>query len=164
MANPEQLAVLKEGVPKWNEWRKHSPDVRPSATRATTIARWRTVEPAAGDFLYVVHLNEAHLAGASLMGVDFRESDLSGANLQGADLRGARMISANLQRADLRNADLRGAQLLGTVFHQTVLGGTNLNGAKGLELCFHRGPSTVDLRTLELSSDMPLTFQGPYLL
>lgn len=29
MSNPEHLEILKQGVEKWNEWRKENPDVWP---------------------------------------------------------------------------------------------------------------------------------------
>ena len=29
MANEEQLALLKQGVKQWNEWREQYPDIQP---------------------------------------------------------------------------------------------------------------------------------------
>ncbi len=29
MANPEHLAILKQGVEQWNKWKKEHPDVLP---------------------------------------------------------------------------------------------------------------------------------------
>lgn len=34
MANPEHLAILKQGVSKWNEWRKENPEVEPNLSYA----------------------------------------------------------------------------------------------------------------------------------
>jgi hypothetical protein len=34
MANDEHLAILKQGVEVWNEWRQKNPDVRPDLSRA----------------------------------------------------------------------------------------------------------------------------------
>src|SRR4051812_7326307 len=54
--------------------------------------------------------------------------------------------------------DLRGADLSRAMLDETVFGDTNLTRAKGLEICFHTGPSTIDHRTLQRSGPLPLTF------
>ena len=37
MANPEHLAILNQGVEKWNEWREERPDVEPSLGEADSL-------------------------------------------------------------------------------------------------------------------------------
>src|SRR6267143_1926318 len=69
------------------------------------------------------------------------------------DLSGANLNSADLTRANLVDADLHGAQLWDTVFSDTTL-----SGAKGLDACAHRGPSTIDVRTLQKSGRLPEVF------
>jgi hypothetical protein len=45
-----------------------------------------------------------------------------------------------------------------TTFFETVFADTNLTGAVGLEECDHRGPSTLDHRTLRKSGRLPQAF------
>jgi hypothetical protein len=61
MANPEHLAILKQGVEQWNKWRSDRPDVLPDLTRAD-VRKWIC----AGRAL----LSEASLPGANLRGAD----------------------------------------------------------------------------------------------
>ncbi|WP_300000208.1 pentapeptide repeat-containing protein [Anabaena sp. AL09] len=76
MANPEHLAILKQGVGVWNEWREENPDIIPDLT-------------------------EADLRGANLSDADLRDANLSNADLSNADLSGI-LCGADLSRADLR--------------------------------------------------------------
>ena len=39
MANPEHLAVLKQGVEQWNKWKKEHPDVMPDLRTRTSAER-----------------------------------------------------------------------------------------------------------------------------
>src|SRR5262249_29986939 len=79
--------------------------------------------------------------------------DLYDADLRGADLTEVNLAGANLTQADLTQADLTRAFL-----HETVFGNTNLTEVKGLDLCKHHGPSTIDFRTLMKSGRLPLAF------
>ena len=77
MANQEeQLAILKQGVEMWNQWRKEHPTIRPN-------------------------LSNVDLSGANLSGADLEDLDLIVANLTGANL-----TDANLTDADLRGATM----------------------------------------------------------
>ncbi|MBZ0316184.1 MAG: TIR domain-containing protein, partial [Anaerolineae bacterium] len=64
MANEEHVAILKQGVEAWNQWRKENRDVRPD-------------------------LSGANLSGANLWRADLSEAKLIEADLSGADLSGA---------------------------------------------------------------------------
>ena len=59
MANPEHLAILKQGVAAWNAWREQNPDVGPD-------------------------LDGADLQGEQLPGASLGWADLHGANLSSA--------------------------------------------------------------------------------
>ena len=104
------------------------------------------------DFSYAnlayTKLKNANLSGAELRDTNLREVDLSGADLSGADLRGA----------DLREADLSGADLSVVYLGQNVLAPVNLTNVRGLDSCYHSGPSTIDHRTLMLSGGLPKIF------
>jgi uncharacterized protein YjbI with pentapeptide repeats len=58
MANPEHVAILKQGVEVWNRWRRENPEIRP-------------------DFV------EADLSGLILHNVDLSKSKLYKTNLSG---------------------------------------------------------------------------------
>jgi len=131
MANPEHLAILKQGVGVWNEWREENPDIIPDLTEADLR----------GANLSDADLRDANLSNADLSGIlcgaDLSRADLRGANLYIADLCGANLSGSNLRGADLRGADLRGADL----------SGSNLSGAN-LRVADLRG---ADLRGANLS-------------
>lgn len=113
MANQEHLAILKQGVEPWNQWRRNYPDILPDLSYAD--------------------LREMHLEGAYL-----RKCNLLEANLFGAHLEGANLNSADLERADLRLAFFSNATRLnranlggkskddGASFADAYWGGTNL--------------------------------------
>jgi uncharacterized protein YjbI with pentapeptide repeats len=67
MANEEHVAILRQGVGVWNEWRQSEPNIKPDLSSA--------------DF------GKANLA----------EADLSYANLQEADLEAATLTIAQQQ-------------------------------------------------------------------
>ena len=114
MANQEQLAILKQGVKIWNEWRSKSNGV--------------DIDLAGAD-LKRAHLSEAHLGRADLSGANLRiatltEAFLRGTNLTHADLGQANLGGANLSEANLKETNLNGADLSGA-----DLGGANLSRA-----------------------------------
>jgi hypothetical protein len=178
VANDEHLAILRQGVEAWNEWRERNADRLPDLISARLVRR----------NLADANLSGANLIRAQLIGADLKEADLSGANLwranlSGADLRGATLSEANLNEtylpsanlafADLSGADLRGAtlreanlseaDLSGTNFteaslSETILADVDLTCALGLDKCFHGGPSVLDFRTLSRSGDLPINF------
>jgi uncharacterized protein YjbI with pentapeptide repeats len=154
MASWEHLDLLRQGVHKWNQWRKEHPEILPDLREATLI------QSALGEVkLIQADLTEANLRGADLMGADLRQVNLRGANLSeanlyrasliGVNLIGTRLIKAtlrkadlggvNLYRASLREASLKeaslyiaslyGADLYGADLRETDLRGTDLSNA-----------------------------------
>lgn len=53
MANKKHLEILRQGVEKWNKWRKNNPDVKPD------------------------------LSGANLKGLDLKKADFNGTDVRG---------------------------------------------------------------------------------
>ncbi|HEY6251855.1 MAG TPA: toll/interleukin-1 receptor domain-containing protein [Candidatus Angelobacter sp.] len=170
MANPEHLAILRQGMHIWNEWRSANPKVQPdlrTAYLSETSLEWS--EPNLPSDVGIIadfggyNFRRANLSYSILKGANFRkatlvEADLSGANLRRADMRDAdlrqtRFFHANLTLANLSNTDLTGA-----MFWETVLARVNFTGASGLEACRHGGPSIIDERTLRRSGALPLEF------
>jgi uncharacterized protein YjbI with pentapeptide repeats len=102
VANPDHLAILRQGVDAWKEWRTSNPHIEPD--------------------LRDISLPEANLSGF----------DLSGAGMRRADFRCARFDNCNLAGADLRDAVLRGADLsgVGGLLQPEQLAGADLAGAK----------------------------------
>jgi Pentapeptide repeats (8 copies) len=91
MPNDEHVALLKQGVFAWNEWRYENANICPDLSAANLSAA----------NLGWANLGGANLRGANLGGANLREANLSGANLREANLRGANLRGANLTGADL---------------------------------------------------------------
>jgi hypothetical protein len=119
MANRQDLALLKQGVDAWNNWRKENPGVNPNLSGAAL----------SGTNLRGAYLRGAYLREANLSGVDLRGANLREANLRGANLCRANLREANLCRANLREANLTEATLTMAVFLEANLTGTDLRGA-----------------------------------
>jgi uncharacterized protein YjbI with pentapeptide repeats len=97
MADPEHLALVKQGVEAINSFAARNPDV-------------------------TLDLSEADLSGMSLSGLRVQGANLAGANLEGADLSRALLNATNLTGANLRCADVSGAS-----FHRADLAGADLD-------------------------------------
>jgi uncharacterized protein YjbI with pentapeptide repeats len=128
-ADEEALAVLRQGVPAWNEWRSKNLETNlalQGAELAGVILN--------GVDLTRVNLAEANLTWASLTKANFTEanlgkSDLTSASLTGANLRRANLRSANLTKADLSQANLSEADLSSADLSQANLSMALLAGA-----------------------------------
>ena len=177
MANPEHLAILKQGVEAWNKWREENPgtkiDLRKTNLSETDL-RWadlREAKISRADFrsadLRGARLNwtiliKAKFSNANLSGVDLRnadlrwakigEADLSGADLRETDLRGADLSGANIREADLSGADLRKADLRKANLKRVDLGWADLREANITEVDLSRSNlSEADIRDADLS-------------
>jgi uncharacterized protein YjbI with pentapeptide repeats len=124
MASPEHLAILKQGVSVWNEWRKQHDTVSPDLDNADLQGL-----ELGGAKLSGADLRRAALFHADLSAADLSGADLIGANLIGAILSGATLSRAKLSRAKLSSAKLVGATLIGANLIGANLSGANLNGA-----------------------------------
>jgi hypothetical protein len=116
-----------------------------------------------GADLSRANLSRADLSRANLSGANLAVADLTGADLIWADLIGTILIEANLTEANLtwavlRGVDLTEANLSQVVLYETVLGNTDLTTVRGLETCYHRGPSILDHSTIAKSGPLPLAF------
>ena len=171
MANPEHYKILKEGVVKWNAWRKENPGITPDLKKVNlwgwdlsgfnlrkALLRYATLND--------INFNGANLEWADLAHVEGAVANLSGTNLVLANLSYSNLAGANLSGADLVFANLAGtfldwAKFDGANFGETIFGKTNLHSATGLNTCTHEMPSTIDFRTLQtlqISGELPLAF------
>ena len=90
----EHLAILNQGVPVWNRWRRENPAVRPTLAYAK-LADFTTTELQGCDFSYT-NLCQARLPGVNLTGASFHQAILAA-----ADLSNAHLERANFCRTDL---------------------------------------------------------------
>jgi uncharacterized protein YjbI with pentapeptide repeats len=104
------------------------------------------------------HFTKARLIGARFSRAYLRLAELIGADLRQADMRNAVLSSATLTGSNLQQALLDGTEFGGAYFGNTIFADTNLGGSQGLETCNHKGPSSIDVRTLARSGDLPLAF------
>jgi hypothetical protein len=177
MANPEHLAILKQGVRAWNSWRREHPSIFPDLADANLLEAELAEAHLFRTNLSRAELSLANLAGARLQGANLYMARLASARLPLADLEGAslrrvnlahgRLYKANLERtnlsgADCRNADLRRARLVradvssarfdAAVMGWTVIASVDLSGALGLDTVNHAGPTYLDIETVYRSN------------
>jgi TIR domain/Pentapeptide repeats (8 copies) len=133
MANPEHLAILKEGVEAWNQWRKSHREIEANLIQAklkgANLARTNLVR---------ANLGEARLARAKLLG----------ANLFGAKLKGANLARADLTRAIFVKVSLDGANLHSAMLEDTVFTDVDLSSVTGLDSVRHTRPSSIGIDTI----------------
>lgn len=153
MTYENHVAILRQGVAVWNEWRSRHRRTWPDLMRAKlrgrnlsgadlsgtnlreanlTGAKLRAAN-LTGAVLFWTHLPAADLRGADLRGLDFSTSDLRAANLAGADLRDSRFFEAGLQVPSaaggfLSGRDVAARNLAGASFAGANLAGVDLSG------------------------------------
>ncbi len=129
MANEEHLAILKQGVEAWNEWRKNNPEIVPDLSRAD--------------------LHFADLSGADLSLADLSDADLSDANLAEVNLSFTTICGTDFTEAWLKGTDFTKADCGFTKFI-----GVDLSTARGLETIRHTmPPSFIDIGTCWFTGD-----------
>jgi uncharacterized protein YjbI with pentapeptide repeats len=168
MANEEHLAMLKQGVEVWNQWRKDNKKIVPVFSeinlskenlcgadlnwanfRGTNLSEANL----SGANLSRANLGEANLSGANLSGANLCEANFSGANLSGANLCEVDLSKQNLSGVNLRNANLRDVNLSGANLDYTNLKGTQINQKTILDekwrliwIIIHQEIATLDFR------------------
>lgn len=173
MANEEQLAILRQGVGEWNEWRKKNPDVNVDLTGAN----FDEAEMSGADLrdanmseaylhgailieadlfranLFKAELSMASLGMANLTNADLHAADLSDVDLVGANMSGAKLTEANLYEANLYLTNFLQCEMKDTLLseatcHGTIFMDVDLSEVHGLDTVSHHGPSYLDTRTL----------------
>jgi uncharacterized protein YjbI with pentapeptide repeats len=181
MANEEQLAILKQGIETWNQWRKEQSSLKVDLSGADLSGvdlagiDFRDARLTRVDFresnlqrtrFSLSNLSRASLIGASLNQANLKETRLSSAIVINADLRDADFSSAYLHKTVLAKTDLSGAyffkahlsevhlsesKFTNATFADTTLGATDLSLALDLEHANHHGPSTIGMDTIHKS-------------
>jgi uncharacterized protein YjbI with pentapeptide repeats len=144
MANEEHLAILRQGVEAWNQWRgenrKIMPDLNMADLRGASLSgvdlSGACLMNATLDMAILdgANFSQAYLHGANLSRACLSESclmdaTLDGATLERANLRLAYLHGANLRKAHLRSTDLTGAHLWRANLSGADFSGANLCGA-----------------------------------
>lgn len=137
MADEEQVAILRDGVKAWNQWKKDN-EVITANLNGVDLS---SMNLSFADFSRT-NLRWANLSDSSLLSANFTQANLSEAKLNGADLSWA-----TLRMTDLTEAILINAVLLGADLSQAKLGGTALNQA----LLHHANLSQADISAADLS-------------
>jgi uncharacterized protein YjbI with pentapeptide repeats len=163
MANEEHLRQLKAGVDAWNAWRRHTGIKNPDL-RSADLSQMK---------LWGINFEGVRLNGANLYETELVTATLIAADMASADLTEASLEHSNLWSANLSDAKLPGAVLLFTTLHSVYMERTDLTDVQfgetffadldlrnviGLERCDHISRSSIDHRTLERSSPLPMSF------
>jgi uncharacterized protein YjbI with pentapeptide repeats len=117
--NEDHVAILRQGVKAWNEWRTYHVNITPNLSGADL----------SGMDLSGIDLSEAGVVQSNLSGVCLERANLFRAALKASLLKNATFICADLHEADLTLADLTGAHLNHADLKRTDLSFTRLNGA-----------------------------------
>lgn len=132
MVNEENVALLRQGVKVWNQWRdtREQDSLQPDLSHANLNGIDLT-----GAKLHWTNLHQASLRGtvlndADLFRADLIAADLSGAKCRGANFEGAFFTSPNADAALLCGANLSAADLTGARLPKLDLTGVNLTNAK----------------------------------
>ncbi len=147
MANEEHLAILRQGVEVWNQWRQKTSIIIPDLSGVNFSGA-----DLSGVNLSFVNLSGsnfrgANLKGADLGGIDLCAFDFNGANLQWVDLNGANLSRLDLSGFELSGVDLTDADLTEVKLSRANLSEANLSGLNLSEFDF----SDVNLRGANLS-------------
>jgi uncharacterized protein YjbI with pentapeptide repeats len=153
MADKKHLAILKQGVEVWNNWKLENPldvlDLRDADLSRTNLigVDLRGVDLDGANFSQATFSREysfgtvttggitgsypsrMEISGTDFSGASLREANFYRANLRDVDLMGANLYKANLQEAFLCRANLRGAKLIGVNLSGADLSGVDFSGA-----------------------------------
>ncbi len=111
MANPEHVAVVKQGAAAIAAWREE---------------HWHERMDLSGADLAEMQLPGADLDSAELSDANLSEADLEHARLRGATLRGTNLVGTSLGYADLMSANLSRSNLAHAEMSYSSLVGANL--------------------------------------
>ena len=142
MANEEHLAILRQGVETWNEWRLEHPEISPDLANSDLCSQnLRSINFRKAN-LYQANLDKADLTFASLISSDLRQAKLREATLYRSHLTEAKLNGATLWKADLSNSCLADSKLKNSILVETNLSWANLSGCTATAANFSRADFT----------------------
>jgi uncharacterized protein YjbI with pentapeptide repeats len=136
-ANPEEcLALLRQGIERWNKWREENPEIKKIDLRGVNL--WKANLSKAnlsgvnfsGANLSEANLSEAKFSEGHHLDANFNVADLSKANLWKTNLSKAYLCGVNLCEANLSKANLREAYLGLSYLNQADLSQADLDNAQ----------------------------------
>lgn len=157
VANPEQLAILEQGVEVWNTWRREHPEAEIDLTGANlseaylSAVDFSRVDLNGADIAYA-WFSDAVFKDANLSNVEARQANFMNADLSGAILRGATLASAFMPKVLLHKADLSGANLNRANLEDTDFSGATMQGTLLREATLFRASlRDADLRQAQFN-------------
>ena len=145
MANPEHLAILKQGVDAWNKWRKENPEVCPDLTYCNLneypLVRGEIIlldiiehefDEEINHLRYIDFLDRCEIndrVGLNLGGTDMNHAEIRGEYVGYANMRGADLSHGIFNRSTFRMVDFGEAILENADFRWTNLVDVDLCGA-----------------------------------
>ncbi|MHC5863033.1 pentapeptide repeat-containing protein [Nostoc sp.] len=137
MANEEHLAILKEGVEIWNEWRQSNLNIIPDLSQAN---------------LSRIELVKINFQQCYLQGCNFDQTNLTYANLSNANLINANLCQTSINNSNVSNANFSYAKLVGVEFIATNLTHTNFNHANLMDAeLYHANFGNANLTYVNLT-------------
>lgn len=164
MADQEQLALLRSGVPEWNAWRAEHPEVPIDLAGANLVGASLAQANLLRAHLEYAHLDGADLSGAHLFGAHLNGANLNAAKLDGADLGWANlsdvsMLSAEVKGTDLSCAQLSGANVAHIVWDRHRMRG-KYHGIRGLDSCYGNALFRRDAADQDYLDTLEMHWQG----
>ncbi|MEH1777090.1 pentapeptide repeat-containing protein [Nostoc sp.] len=140
MANEEHLAILRQGVQVWNEWRKENPHIKPDLTRVR-FKRLSNYDKAnfsetnlseadfSGNFLNEINFSKANLIKVNLGLSNLHYINFNRANLSEAIIVNAYINETNFSAANLSKANLYLSRFINSKFNKANLANGNCFGS-----------------------------------
>src|SRR5262245_15055708 len=121
MANSDHVAILKQGIIEWNQWRANNPEVVPDLTglreeNNRIIPKRLSLGDNMDWEVHRVNLRNANLMGANLIGTELWEANLSFANLHKVRMFEVKLWNATLENACLSESHIESCRLYGAKF------------------------------------------------
>jgi uncharacterized protein YjbI with pentapeptide repeats len=134
MASEEQIALIRQGIEAWNDWREKNQNIIPDLREA--------------------NLSNLDLSGANFSNLNLRKVNFYGSNLDRTDLNNANLDRANFRAANLNNANLNNCNLDYAIFKETIITSSTIIDEKSC-LVWHilnQERTAIDLRGKDLSN------------
>jgi uncharacterized protein YjbI with pentapeptide repeats len=134
VANPEQVAILKSGVDRWNHWRRGDENVSVDLREADLSRMVLSGADLHGADMYQVNLVKAEcshvdLSDAFLPGAVLHGSDLSYADLRRTVLTRAECYAVTFDFANMEGVMMEDCRVFRSTFSHCILSGAGFNSS-----------------------------------